>query len=545
MTLLSGAIASEHVTASKIGAGILKAGGNAADAVVATILALGTVCMYHSDLGGGGFAIIRTSDGRHEALDFRQCAPAAAHADMVMDAASPRGMTVAVPGQLKGLEALHQRHGRLPWSRLFAESIQLAENGFQMRHDLYHYCSNGKSPYITSRRGTRTERDKAFDFLFDDHGDILSQGSIIKRSAYSKVLRAVAERGSKRLLHRSNSPRHHYKVNWSDPIQGKFKDKTLWSVPAPASGSIWIHAMSMLAHLEIDRAGTSEDLHKMIEVQRLAYPQRTKLGDPAFIEGISNIERALVDPLLCQERARTIDDQTHVPDHYKKAFSTKFDRGTSNITVADSDGLVISITTTVGSNFGSGIIVPELGMVLNDSMQDFSSKGIANWTGYESSTANYSEPFYLDLLTHIVAGGKRPLSSSCPYIVEDAQGNPILAGGAAGGSTIISGNIQVARNVLEHGMTASEALRSTRVHNQLSPNSTQVEHASTHLGVLVEGLSPDQAAALESRGHVLEWLPESRLVACCIKFHYTNKGIEWDAAADPRKEDSGASVYMT
>ncbi|KAK8865895.1 gamma-glutamyltransferase [Kwoniella newhampshirensis] len=549
--VLSGAVCSEQIRASEIGTSILAAGGNAADAIIATIIAVNTLAPFHSDIGGGGFAIIRTTSGDVDSLDFRHTAPAAASSEFYKNpevSTAVGGAAVAVPGEIRGLEALHQKYGRLEWRKLFEPSIKLAEEGCEVRGDLYDFltkeCVPPSSPNLA---GSWMEKDPMYASLFHN-GQALPIGSTWKRPEYARTLERIAREGADAFYHGEiaeaivNAVKErgglmtvedlrNYRVNWNTPLSVKYRDYTLWAPPAPASGAIWLSAMGMLSTFEPAGAGTVTDLHRLTEALRLAYGQRTALGDPAFVPGLEEKQLSWLESQALAKRAKMIsDDKTHNPDYYKPPkVEIVNDHGTSNITVADSEGLVISITTTVGLNWGSHIMVPGFGMVLNDSMDDFSVEGRPNGTGYEPQVANY------------VYGGKRPLSSSCPYIVVDSTGKVVLSGGAAGGSTIISCNVQVARNILDYDMSAAEALRANRLHNQILPNWSEVEKSSTHQGITVDGFSEEQGKGLEEKGHVLKWVDKNRSTPCAIKFL---SGGGWEPQGDPRKHDSGGSVFQ-
>ncbi|WVQ85542.1 gamma-glutamyltransferase [Cryptococcus sp. DSM 104549] len=552
MAILSGAVTSEQTRASEVGSAILAAGGNAADAIIATVLAVNTLSPFHSDIGGGGFAILRTGKGEVESLDFRHTAPGAATNDFYKNpevSTSVGGAGVAIPGEVRGLEELHKRHGRLPWSRLFEECIRLAEDGFEVRRDLYEFIAKECNPPGSDNLpGSWMETDPMYASLFKDD-KIIPVGSTWKRPEYAETLREIAKKGADvfyegpmaEAIVKSVQARgglmtledlKSYKINWNTPLSVKYKDYTLWAPPAPASGAIWLSAMGMLGQFKSEGYGTTTDLHRLTEALRLAYGQRTALGDPAYVPGIEEKQKSWLKPEAIAERAKLIDDdKTHEPDYYKPAnVEIVNDHGTSNITVADSEGFVISITTTVGLNWGSHIMVPGYGIVLNCSMDDFSVEGRPNGTGYEPQVSNF------------IFGGKRPLSSSCPYIVTNtATGSVVASGGAAGGSTIISANTQVALALLDYNMSASESLRANRLHNQILPNVSQVERSSTHQGVTVDGFTEEQGKALEAKGHKLQWVEVNRSTPCAMRF--LEEG-GWEVAGDPRKHDSGGSIFI-
>ncbi|ORX35421.1 gamma-glutamyltranspeptidase [Kockovaella imperatae] len=556
----SGVITCEQLRASEIGRGILAAGGNAVDAIIATTLAVHTLSPYHSDLGGGGFALIRKPDGTYDGLDFRQSAPLAANANKLKDFKQSDAVAVLVPGVVKGLEDLHKKYGKLPWKRLFKECIALAEDGFEMKQDLYRYTANlcgdpnnQDTPDRTNRRGSDIEHDRSYDWLFDRTDEILPPTSIVRRTEYAKTLREIADHGSAAfyegpmaeatvkvvqdrggILTMDDMAR--YKTSWVKPMKGDYQGKALWSLPAPAGGSIWIYALQILSHMEISGHRSLNDYHRLIEALKLAYPGRDGLGDPDFIEGLDEMQQKFIQAAYSKERSSLLDEsKTSEAEYYQTSTIHRKrngeDHGTSPLCAADGSGLIVCLTSTVGQCYGSHIIVPGYGFVMNDTLSDFAIKGDCDCGEDGPCSANY------------IGGGRRPLSSCCPYIVEDNNGRVLLAGAGAGGSTIISGNVQVVKNVLNYGLSAFEAVRSSRLHNQASPESTKLEKASNHQGVKIDGFANDIVQALRSRGHKIEMVPQSESTVVAIKFTYDTGSVNWEPAADTRKENSGSVVF--
>ncbi|ORY26756.1 nucleophile aminohydrolase [Naematelia encephala] len=542
--VLSGAVVSEHQLASDIGKEILLTGGNAADAIVATCIAVNTLCPWNSDIGGGGFAIIRTSQGDHHSIDFRHVAPTAVTMEWLLNKSTAiGGSAVAVPGEVKGLEAIHERYGRVSWGRLFQPSIKMAREGMTMFTDLYETivleCKPAADGSLDHESWFAT--DPAFRDTFMRNGRMIPVGEKWSRPRYADTLEAIAssadafyegpiaesivrtvkERGG---LMNLNDMKN-YKVNWNSPLQSTYRGKKIWTIPTPASGAVFLAALNILDQSPPPKAGFGSDFHRVTEALKFAYGLRTQLGDPDFVPGMDDYQAECISHENALARSLLISEDSTFPPE----FDVGNDHGTSNITVADSDGLVISITTSVGLNFGSRIMVPESGIVLNSEIDDFSIEGRSNSVGYEASPANFVE------------GGKRPLSSSCPYIIENEDGSPIAAGGSAGGSTIISANVQVVRNLLDYGMTADESLRASRLHNQLLPDISYVEKDSFFGRTAVSGFSSAQVEDLKSKGHDIQWIPRNRSTPCVIRIL---PGPRWDCGGEPRKFDSGGSVFQ-
>ncbi|ODO11948.1 gamma-glutamyltransferase [Cryptococcus amylolentus CBS 6273] len=552
----SGAVVSEHSHASTIGTRILAAGGSAVDALIATTIAVNTLNPYHSDLGGGGFAVLKEASPegavKLDLTDFALALKAAVTAKLFKklpaQATAVGGLAVAVPGQMRGFAELHERYGVLSWKQLFQESIDLAQNGFALGGDLYEYTlREANPPNSTNLRDTWLDKDPSYASLIQPDGHIIPQGSIWKRPELAKALRKIAEEGAEAFyegeiaeaLVKAVRDRDglmtvddlkNYKPIWREALSTKYKGFTLYAPPAPASGAIWLSAMSMLSRFEPEGYGTVTDLHRLTEALRLAYGQRTALGDPAFVDDAEENQKEWLTEEYIERRKGMIDDkETKDPDYYKPAkVEIVTDAGTSNITTTDSSGLTISVTTTVGLSYGSHIMVPGWGFVLNDSMDDFSVEGRPNQFGYEPQVTNY------------VAGGKRPLSSSCPYIITHPSGRVHASGGAAGGSTIISSNTQIALSLLAYNHSAAQALSNPRLHNQILPNVSTVERGSNVRGVEVKGFTEEQVEGLRKKGHKVQWVEKAFSTPCAILW----TGDGWEAEGDPRKHDSGGSVYI-
>ncbi|KAE9397936.1 gamma-glutamyltranspeptidase [Gymnopus androsaceus JB14] len=499
-----GAVACELQFASDIGAQILKEGGSAADAIIATALAVGTVASYHSGIGGGGFAIVRQPDGTCRSFDFRSAAPAALTSSMFIGKPGTTGvggLSVAVPGELRGFDELHKRFGKLPWRRLFQPSIELAKHGFPFNEDLLKLIRNRTVPADApdSDRDSHSwiHQHSILSRMYTKDGVFLPIGATLIRPKFAHALELIAEHGADIFYEgqlaqgivdavaagagvMTMDDLKNYKVRETKPLSINYKGKfKVISPSAPASGGVFLLALNILSNYpDVGGPGSIIDSHRMIESLKFAFAHRTLLGDPGFARESS-------------------------PDH-----------GTSNIVVADSDGLVISITTTITLWWGSRIVVPSSDIVLNDSIEDFSVEGQSNHFGYLPTPANY------------VRGNKRPLSSSSPFIIEDSKGRFRYGGGAAGGSRIISCNVQQARNFMDYGMSPSEALAHHRLHDQIAPD-------ETHLEI---GLRITLPAVLMST----HFLPEAESVGCGVS--YDPETGFYQAEGEPRLVGSGGTV---
>ncbi|KAF9517931.1 hypothetical protein BS47DRAFT_1325784 [Hydnum rufescens UP504] len=547
-----GAVACEAQVCSDVGASILKLGGNAADAMVATVLCVGTVDGHHSGIGGGGFALVRSPTGRFTMIDFRETAPALSNETMYSNNPNPHastvgGLAVGVPGELRGLEYLHKNYGKLPWKTLFQPAIKLARDGFIL------------SPQIAggiASIGSTILNDSSFRAVYSRNGTLLKSGDTAYRPTYARTLEAIATSGSDvfydkrswiarasvRAVKNSKAQRgilslqdlHDYKVEIREPANINYRGYKLTSTVAPSSGTVVLSALNILDGYNLtyyDNAlGIKSDsnltAHRLVESMKYAYGQRTTLGDPKFVGNVSTLELEFLTPQVGAEiRASLSDNSTGPPSRYDPSgYNVLATHGTSHLVTADEDGLVVSLTTTINLYFGSLIMVPETGVILNNEMDDFSSPGSSNSFGYIATPANYIVP------------GKRPLSSMSPLIAEDAEGTFVFATGAAGGSAIITANLQVTHHYLDHGLSAQQAIDQPRLHDQIFPQTTTVEYSSVPQHVI--GYPNSTAAFLAKLGHNISYVAPGVSVSAVIGFR---DGC-FDPAADPRILGSGFAI---
>ncbi|KAI5479050.1 hypothetical protein MNV49_004332 [Pseudohyphozyma bogoriensis] len=542
----SGAVACELKIAAEAGAEMLAQGGSAADALIACTLVVGTVCHYHSGICGGGFSLIREPNGSYRSLDFRAEAPKAATPSLykALFDTCVGGLSVTIPGELRGFEAMHKAYGKLPWSKLFEPSIKLCREGIEVNEDLLNIIENS-----TKTDGIRvfepTERHESWihtspglkEWLAPD-GKFPELGTKLFRPEFANTLEIIANEGvdafydgpiaaaiveaigtSSGIM--TLEDLKGYKVRENTPLSTVYKGRKVLSTPAPSSGSILLLGLNILSNFTKPHGPASlGDTHRVIETLKMAYANRTELGDPAFVPGMEEKQAAYIDPAHARRLFERIsEDKTNPVVHYNTAKLEVFDdHGTSHITAGDSDGLVITMTTSIGLHWGSRVVVPEYGLILNDGMSDFAVKGFSNFTGYEPSPANFIE------------GGKRTLSSMSPFIIENADGTFAYAGGASGGSRILSCNIQHVRNVLDYGLGPAEALLHPRLHDQLLPSQTLLEPA----------FSSDVANGLAALGHNVVNIPKATAVGNGIAY---SKEKGWEAAGEPRLKDSGGVVW--
>jgi gamma-glutamyltranspeptidase / glutathione hydrolase len=515
---------SESPAASKVGHDILAAGGNAVDAAVATAFALAVTHPSAGNLGGGGFAVVRTGAGKAVALDFREVAPAAATPDMYLDKdgkptdGSLRGdRAVGVPGSVAGLWALHQKLGKKPWKEVVAPAIALARDGFEVDEKL-HDSLVAVAPLLV--------KSPASAAIWLPNRIPRAKGAKVAIPELAAVLGRIAERGADGFYQGETAAAivaemkagggimtaedlAKYKVEWRAPLRFGYRGYSLVSMPPPSSGGI-VLAMTagMLGKLELGKLPWygAEHVHWLTEVWRRAFAARNELlGDPAYVKDMP-VGKLLSKPYLDKLFATITDKAT--PS--KEVTALLEGDHTTNLCTVDASGMAVSITTTLNTSFGTGVTVA--GFLLNNEMDDFTSKpGSPNTFGLVQGTANKIEP------------GKRMLSSMSPTIVEDAKGELFMLTGAGGGPRIITAVWQTISNVIDFARHADLAVAAPRVHHQHLPDVVYIEPSAL-----------DQAGdeGLRAKGYTLQWGQPRRAFGAITAIVRGDAG--WDGASDPR-----------
>jgi gamma-glutamyltranspeptidase/glutathione hydrolase len=463
-------VASVDVLASRIGADVMKRGGNAVDAAVAVAFALAVTWPEAGNLGGGGFMLVRTADGKTEAIDYREVAPAAASRNMYLDALgnvtsdSTVGYRASgVPGTIAGLALAHARHGKLPWRSLVEPARKLAADGFVV------------SEYLArSLSGTEAARMKQFPESWRIYGgkhagDRLVQpelAAVLARIAQSpsdfyrgetakRIVKAMKAHGG--LLTAEDLA--NYKAVVRAPIRGTYRGYEIVSMPPPSSGGVaLIEMLNMLEPYDLRSMGwhSSQEVHTMLEVMRRAFADRAKfLGDPDFaaIPAAGLTSRAYADKRRSDIDPAKATDSKSVgagdPLPYESPSTTHF-------SIVGRDGTIVSNTYTLNDSYGSAVTIS--GFLMNDEMDDFAARpGTPNLYGLVQGEAN------------AIAPRKRPLSSMTPTIVLKG-GKPFLVTGSPGGATIINSVLQVIVNMIDFGMNVQQAVDAPRFHHQWSPD---------------------------------------------------------------------------
>lgn len=485
-------VVSAHNEASKVGTEIMNKGGNAIDAAIATHFALAVTYPVAGNMGGGGFAVVRTANGENYTLDFREKAPNAYYEDVFLDSSGNVDrqkslfsvFAAGVPGAVDGMWQLHQKMGKLEWSELIEPSIKIAENGFQLSEEHANRLNYFKNE---------------FERLNDSNALYLNKqawkaGDVLIQNELAELLKTVAEKGRSGFYEGEHAAAlvsfikekgglmsledlKNYQAEWRKPYEFDFKNWHVVSMPLPSSGGVLMHQiLSMLELMEVDvnTLSKADYVHLISELERRAYADRSKhLGDADFWK----VDLAqLVDDAYLKSRISGLSiTKASKSDSIAPGILPYESMETTHFSVLDADGNAVSITTTINAAFGSRIFVPGYGYLLNNEMDDFSSKpGVPNQFGLLGSAANKIE------------GGKRPLSSMTPTIVlENGELKSVV--GSPGGSTIITTVLQTVLNNTVFNKPIEEATEKGRFHHQWQPDRIVLEERSLD-SVLVQQL---------------------------------------------------------
>ncbi|EHK96290.1 putative Gamma-glutamyltranspeptidase 1 [Glarea lozoyensis 74030] len=507
-----GAVASEAAVCSQIGIDILKAGGNAADSLVATQLCVGVVAMYHSGIGGGGFMTVRSSNGSYEFIDFRERAPAASFELMYSPPLSNvnlslyGGLASGVPGELRGLEYLHKKYGCLPWKKLVMPSVKLARYGFRVTEDLVRYM--GGASFLS--------QDSTWAIDFAPNGTLVRLNDTMTRKRYANTLEEIAEHGPDAFytgaianativaLQKSNGTMTladlaNYTIELRPTSNITYRGYKLHTGSAPSSGAVVLSALKIVEGYDMSTpSALNLSTHYLDEAMRFAYGQRTLLGDATFLPNLTKYQRDMYSEKTAAEIRALIQPAVRSP---MPSLRTRPDPP-------------------------AGLMIPELGVIMNNEMNDFSVPNTTNAFGYIPTEANYIKPF------------KRPLSSISPTIVEYPNGTVFISHASAGGSRIITEIIQHLWHVIDQKMTSAQALRQPRFHDQLSPNTVSFEYAGDAFGV--PGYSNETTAYFKEIGANVAFVAVGSTTAQAIR---VLENGTFEAAGEPRQLNSAGYAF--
>ncbi|MEB3220580.1 MAG: gamma-glutamyltransferase [Candidatus Sericytochromatia bacterium] len=470
-----GAVACVSAVASHVGVEVLKAGGNAVDAAVAVALALAVVYPEAGNIGGGGFLLVHDPKRGAAALDYRETAPARAHARMYLDAAgnatadSQIGARAAgVPGTVAGLAAAHARLGKRPWASLVAPAIKLARDGFVVNGYLAGSFHRAQDLLL---RFDETRRVFLPNDLTPRAGDVLKQPDLartLERIAregpkgfyQGPVAAAIAREAARQGGPLSAKDLASYQPRWREPVAFSYRGRRILSMPPPSSGGVTLaQILHILEGYDLKAAGwhSVSHLHLLTEADRRAFADRNALlADPDFVKELP--VATLLSEAYAARRRATIRDDRATPEAGRAPGLPEPDH-TTHFSVVDAAGMAVSNTYTLNGNYGCGVVVPGTGVLLNNEMDDFTTRvGGANQFGLAQGALN------------AIAPGKRPLSSMTPTIVLGPDGKPSLVLGAPGGPTIITTVAQVLSNVVDFGLPLNWAIAAPRVHHQAQPD---------------------------------------------------------------------------
>lgn len=520
------AIATVHPLATEAAQKAFEKGGNAVDAAIAAGLTLGVVDGHNSGIGGGCFFVIRAADGTVTCIDGREMAPSGATRDMYVmdgkldDEASKTGaLASGIPGYLKACASAQKKHGKLKLADVLLPAAEIAEKGFAI-----------DAVYARKLAATATKLAKfpSSAAIFLKNGKPLEKGQILVQSDLAKTYRSVAENGIEWFYGGEFARKTAewmsanggimtaedlagYQAPERAAIRSQYRGYDLVTMPPPSSGGVHVaQILNILEHFPIRHLRDSSRIHVITEAMKLAFADRAHwLGDPDF----APVPRGLVEPGYAAELAKKIDldHATAVPSHNMPPHweGDVFGKHTTFLCTADAEDNWVALNQTINTAFGSKVVIPGTGVLLNDEMDDFAVQpGIPNAFKLVGAEAN------------AIAPGKRPLSSMSPTIVLK-DGKPVIVTGAAGGPTIITQALLLLTHIIDDGMLPAEALAQPRFHHQWNPDELKIEKA----------FGQATLTSVKALGHKLA---ESESFGACQAIYFDRSKQLFFPANDPR-----------
>ena len=532
----NGMVVSQNAVGAHVGAEVLKDGGNAIDAAVATAFAMAVTHPTAGNIGGGGFIVFRPTAGEPIVYDFREMAPAKASADMwLKDGEYDRErhhmshLSVGVPGTVAGLHMAWKEQGSMPWKRLVEPAIALARDGFTVTDGLARSLEGVKP---------RFEKFPASMAAFTKNGVPYQMGDTLKQPDLAKTLERIAESGpagfysgeTAELIEKemksgggliTKEDLANYKPKKRMPLRGAYRGYEILSMPPPSSGgTVLVEMLNILEGFDLASSGfgSAQSLHLMAEAMRRGFANRARyLGDPDFNPDMP-IERLISKEYGAELRGTIRKDRASKSSPENFVWATESPE-TTHFSVVDKKRNAVALTYTLEFGYGSGIVVPGAGFLLNNEMGDFNAgPGLTDENGLVGTEPNLAAP------------GKRMLSSMTPTIITK-DGKLFMVTGSPGGRTIINTVLQTILNVVDHGMNAQEAVDAGRIHHQWLPDRMRYEK---------NGFSPDTLAILKQFGHELQEI-DGQGAANVIVVSPEDGMLE--AGVDRRPSDSGAAAY--
>ncbi|KAH3886704.1 glutathione hydrolase 1 proenzyme-like [Dreissena polymorpha] len=520
------AISSDVRECSDIGLQMLNKGGNAVDAAVAAMFCLGVVNAESSGLGGGGFMLVHDHKvEKSEVFDFRETAPSQARPEMYKGSPLKQklgALAVAVPGELKGMEAAHQKYGKLPWKTVVSPAANLARNGFHMtghtefvlnspKLNLEAFMQSKIAPfYIIDGKPKKTGDLIVRKELAETLDKIATEGSAVFYSGgiADSIVKELVNAGSPGIVTKDDLA--NYEVQMRSVVKTTYKDYTVESVPAPGSGPVVLSIMNFMEGY-LDLMSDAQSYHLLLEAFKFGYAQRGLLGDPKFnTQAIENATTVMISKEEAARLRNITTNQTRDASFYSSSVHQTPDAGTSHLSVIDTAELMVSVTSTINDWFGS-MVLTDTGILLNNQMADFGLPGTVNE----------------------IRGGKRPQSSMSPTVVYETGHlcGLRMACGAANGTRIITGIAEVLFNNLTLNYYLEKSVSSPRMHSDLYPNASLVE--------VEDGFPGEVLTGLKAMGHAVQGVPrELSAVNVVLKI---KDNIE--AVADQRKAGSGTAWF--
>jgi gamma-glutamyltranspeptidase/glutathione hydrolase len=527
----NGMVVCAYPDASRAGLEVLKKGGNAVDAAVAVHFALAVTHPQAGNIGGGGFLVFRGANGNANTLDFRESAPARANASMYLDSAGNvvpnkslyTHQASGIPGSVAGMFEAHKKYGKLKWADLLQPAIDLASKGFKLTKRLANDMNHNKAEFVKLNPGKT--------YLIKEPS--WKEGDMMVQQDLGKTLKLIRDRGRAGFyegeiaekvvaeMKRGNgliskADLKNYRAVWRKALIGQYKDYKIITMPPPSSGGVAL--LQLLRSVEkypLKKWGFNKDstVQIMVEAERRVYADRSKyLGDPDFYKVPVD---SLLKPSYILTRMQSLNWNAATPSTTIQpgTFVGYESDQTTHYSIVDREGNSVSITTTLNDTFGSKIFVKGAGFLLNNEMDDFSSKpGTPNMYGLIGGKANSIQP------------GKRMLSSMTPTIIEK-DGKLFMVVGTPGGATIITSVFQTVLNVIEFNKSMQNAVSSKRFHHQWLPDFVYVEP---------EALDSLTTKYLETKGYTIKVNGPIGRVDGILK----TKWGYYEGGADPRGDDT-------
>ena len=531
VTLEGSAVAAPDQYGAQVASDILKKGGNAVDAAVATAFTLAVTYPEAGNIGGGGFMTLFV-DGKPYFLDYREVAPKAATRNMylnekgdVIENLSLVGARAAgVPGTVMGLWEAHQKFGKLPWSELLTPAIGYAQNGFKVAEKQYQYRNDAQGLFKTATN-------------FNDYFGTMKVGELFKQPELAQTLERIADKGVSEFYQGrtadllvaqmqadngliTKADLKDYKAVWREPMAISWRGNMVYTAPPPSSGGV---ALAQLLGIKEVRAAdfkgvehnSAKYIHLLSEIEKRVFADRADyLGDPAFTQ--VPVDKLVAKDYLAKRAAQVNPDAISKTEDVKPGLEP---HQTTHFSIVDKQGNAVSNTYTLNLDYGSGVVVKGAGFLLNDEMDDFSAKpGVANAFGVVGGDANAIEP------------GKRMLSSMSPSLVT-RDGKVTLVLGTPGGSRIFTSIFQVMNNLYDYGMPLEKAVAAQRVHHQLLPKDTLYFDSYAPLTGTVADDLKRMGYVLEDQGWEMGDIQAIRVT-----------GEQLETASDPRGRGMGMIV---